>query len=329
METTHHIVVDKARAGERLDVFVAGAVAGLSRSQAKRLIGDGFVLVEGEESKPAAKVRAGDEIEVTIPPPEASELVAEPIALDVLYEDAWLIAVNKRPGMVVHPAAGNWTGTLVNALLHHCRRLSESDEPMRPGIVHRLDKDTSGVIVAAKDTAVHWQLAEQFAAREVEKEYRVLVAGAVHDDRLVVTAAIERHPKERKRMRAADTGGREAEAAGREAEAAGRGAEAAGRDAETVLEVLERFDDATYLRALPKTGRTHQIRVHCAHARHPVLGDAVYGRGKVEHRLGLDVPRQMLHAYRLAFTHPKTGKLVELIAPLPADFEAVLAALRR
>ena len=307
MAQTHHIVVAKPQAGERLDVFVAAAVEALSRSQAKRLTDDGFVLVEGDESKPAAKVRAGDEVEVTIPPPEATELVAEPIPLGVLWEDEWLIAVNKPPGMVVHPAAGNWTGTLVNALLHHCRQLSTSDEVTRPGIVHRLDKDTSGVIVAAKDTEMHWRLAEQFAAREIEKEYHVLVGGRVGDDLLVVTANIERHPKERKRMRATEAGGREAE---------------------TVLEVIERFVHATYLRALPRTGRTHQIRVHCAHARHPVLGDTVYGRGRAERRLGLDVPRQMLHAYRLAFTHPATRRPVELAAPLPPDFEAVLAALR-
>jgi len=307
MAKTHHIVAGKAQAGERLDVFVASAVDALSRSQAKRLIEDGFVVVDGEESKPAAKVRAGDEVEVTIPPPDAAGLVAEPIPLDVLWEDEWLIAVNKPPGMVVHPAAGNWTGTLVNALLHHCRRLSASDEVTRPGIVHRLDKDTSGVIVAAKDTEMHWRLAEQFAAREVEKEYRVLVGGRVQDDRVVVTANIERHPKERKRMRATDVGGREAE---------------------TLLEVIERFEHATYLRVLPKTGRTHQIRVHCAHVRHPVLGDTVYGRGKAERRLGLDVPRQMLHAHRLAFTHPATGRRVELTAPLPPDFTSVLEALR-
>lgn len=319
MSRTHQIVVAKAQAGERLDVFVAAAVEALSRSQAKRLIDDGFVLVDGDESKPAAKVRAGDEVEVTIPPPEATDLVAEPIPLDVLWEDEWLIAVNKPPGMVVHPAAGNWTGTLVNALLHHCKRLSAPAAEdrgdarfgalaaKRPGIVHRLDKDTSGVIVAAKDTEMHWRLAEQFAAREIDKEYRVLVGGVVRDDRLVVPKSIERHPKERKRMRTTDVGGREAE---------------------TVLEVIERFEHATYLRALPKTGRTHQIRVHCAHARHPVLGDTVYGRGKAERRLGLDVPRQMLHAYRLAFTHPATGRRIELAPPLPPDFVAILEALR-
>jgi 23S rRNA pseudouridine1911/1915/1917 synthase len=287
MTETEQIVVEKDRAGERLDVFVAAAVEALSRSQAKRLIETGFVLVEGEESKPAAKVRAGDEVQVTIPPPETAELVAEAIPLDVLFEDEWLVAVNKPAGMVVHPAVGNWTGTLVNALLHHCERLSEPAAAKRPGIVHRLDKDTSGVIVAAKDTAVHWKLAEAFAAREVEKEYRVLVGGAMREDRLVVTARIERHPRDRKRMHATDAGGREAE---------------------TVLEMIERFEEAAYLRALPKTGRTHQIRVHCAHVRHPVLGDSVYGRGKAERRLRLDVPRQMLHAHRLAFTHPATRR---------------------
>ena len=307
MKETCDIVVERGQAGQRLDVFVAGAVAGLSRSQAKRLIEQGFVLVEGEEAKPALKVRAGDEVEVRVPPPEAAEPAAEAIPLEVLFEDEWLVAVNKPAGLVVHPAAGNWTGTLVNALLHHCSTLSESDEPTRPGIVHRLDKDTSGVIVAAKDTETHWKLAEQFAAREVEKEYRVLVGGAVGEDRLVVRAPIERHPKERKRMRVG---------------------EALGREAETLFEVIERFTDATYLRAMPKTGRTHQIRVHCAHLRHPVLGDAVYGRGKAERRLGLDVPRQMLHARRLAFRHPATGKPVEVTAPAPEDFEAVLAALR-
>ncbi|MBN1918087.1 MAG: RluA family pseudouridine synthase [Verrucomicrobia bacterium] len=307
METTHHLVIEREQAGERLDVLVAGAVPELSRSQAKRLIDDGFILVDGEEAKPAAKVRAGDEIEVTIPPPTAAELVAEPIPLDVLFEDDWLIAVNKPPGMVVHPAAGNWTGTLVNALLHHCRRLSESDEPMRPGIVHRLDKDTSGVIVAAKDTVTHWKLAEQFAAREIEKEYRVLVGGVPAQARLIVTANIARHPRDRKRMHATDTGGRKAE---------------------TVLELIEAFDGAAYLRALPKTGRTHQIRVHCAHVHRPVLGDTVYGRGKAENRLGIKVARQMLHAHRLAFIHPATGRPLELTAPLPVDFEEVLAVLR-
>ncbi len=307
VDETYEIVVERGQAGRRLDVFVADAVAGLSRSQAKRLIERGFVLVEDGAAKPASKVRAGDEVAVTVPPPEAAEPAAEAIALEVVFEDAWLIVVNKPAGMVVHPAAGNWTGTLVNALMHHCATLSESDEPTRPGIVHRLDKGTSGVIVAAKDTETHWKLAEQFAAREVEKEYRVLVGGAMGEDRLVVRAPIERHPKERKRMRVG---------------------EASGREAETLLEVIERFKDTTYLDAMPKTGRTHQIRVHCAHVRHPVLGDTVYGRGKAERRLGLDVPRQMLHAYRLAFAHPATGETVDVTAPLPADFEAVLAALR-
>jgi len=320
MTRTHHLLVKGPQGGRRLDVFVASAVEALSRSQAKRLIEDGFVLVEGEEAKPAAKVRVGDEIEVTVPPPQAAGLVAEPIPLDVLFEDEWLVAVNKLPGMVVHPAAGHWTGTLVNALVYHCgpsfareaasfggQAMSEGSEPMRPGIVHRLDKETSGVIVAAKQSEAHWRLAEQFAAREVEKEYRALVGGAVGEERLVVAARIERHPKERKRMRVSSD---------------------AGREAETVLEVIERFADATYLRARPKTGRTHQIRVHCAHVRHPVLGDNVYGRRKAERRLGLDVPRQMLHAYRLGFMHPVTSKRLELTAPLPADFEAVLAALR-
>ncbi len=307
MEETYEILVEAAQAGQRLDVFVAGAVERLSRSQAKRLIEQGFVLVEGEESKPATKVGAGDEVRVTVPPAEAAELVAEPIPLDVLFEDEWLIAVNKPPGMVVHPAAGNWTGTLVHALMYHCGRLSEFPAALRPGIVHRLDKDTSGVLVAAKENETHWRLAEQFAAREVEKEYRALVGGAMREDRLVVAARIERHPKERKRMRVS---------------------EGSGREAETTFDVIERFDDATYLRALPKTGRTHQIRVHCAHVRHPVLGDSVYGRGKAARRLGLDVPRQMLHAYRLKVTHPATGRPLELTAPLPDDFKALLAALR-
>jgi len=307
MTRTHHLLVNGPQAGRRLDVFVAATVEGVSRSQAKRLIEAGFVLVEGEEAKPAAKLGAGDEVEVTVPPPESASPVAEPIPLDVLFEDEWLIAVNKPPGMVVHPAAGNWSGTLVNALMHHCGQLSEGSEPTRPGIVHRLDKDTSGVIVAAKQSETHWRLAEQFAAREVDKEYRALVGGAMREEKRVVTTFIERHPKERKRMRVS---------------------QGCGREAETVLEVIERFGEATYLRALPRTGRTHQIRLHCAHVRHPVLGDNVYGRGKAERRLGLDVPRQMLHAYRLGFVHPVTARRLDFTAPLPADFEAVLAALR-
>ena len=307
MNETYERIVKAAGAGRRLDVFVAGAVEGLSRSHAKRLIEEGFVLVEGEESKPAATVHVGDEVQITVAAPGDAGLVAEAIPLDVLFEDEHLIVVNKPAGMVVHPATGNWTGTLVNALLHHCASLSEGGEPSRPGIVHRLDKDTSGVIVAAKECAAHWKLAEQFAERQVEKEYRVLVGGTVREDSVVVSMRIERHPKERKRMRVS-TG--------------------SGREAETVFEVIERFDGAAYLRALPKTGRTHQVRVHCVHLRAPVLGDQVYSRGKAARRLGLDVPRQMLHAARIKFTHPATAKPVEITAPLPDDFKAVLAALR-
>jgi 23S rRNA pseudouridine1911/1915/1917 synthase len=291
----HEFVVDAAEAGQRLDQFLVAKLPGFTRARLQSLIHDGHVTLNAVPSKPSAKVRAGDVAIVVEPAAVPTSTAAQDIALDVLFEDDDLIVINKPAGMVVHPAAGNWEGTVVNALLHHCRDLSGIGGEQRPGIVHRLDKDTSGCLVAAKNDHTHHVLARQFAGREVSKIYLAIAAGKFPKKSGVIEAAIARHPIHRKKMTVA-TGGK-------------------GRPSKTGWRVLSEVVGGTLVECTLFTGRTHQIRVHLKHLGHPLLGDEVYGKRGT-------FPRQMLHAWKLGFTHPRSGQRLDFTAPVPADFLA-------
>jgi 23S rRNA pseudouridine1911/1915/1917 synthase len=303
------LVVPAAAAGARLDRFLAESAAIGTRSQAKRLIDAGRVRVDGVARKSAHALAAGARVTVDVDAPAPAGVEAEPVGLDVLWEDADLLVVNKPPGMVVHPAPGARRGTLVNALLHRLGSLAGVGPADRPGIVHRLDRDTSGVLVVARNVAALERLARQFRERTVHKRYLAIVRGRVAKGSGVIDQPIGRHPTERKRM---SVRGRRP------------------RAAVTRWEVVERFDDATLLRLAPETGRTHQLRVHLAAMGHPVLGDRVYGRrrGRAGEGGEAECPRQALHAAELRFVHPVSGEPVVVRAPLPTDLEAVLARLR-
>jgi len=283
--------VETAAVGARLDQFLAASVSALSRVRIQDLIKAGHVTLNGHATKPNARLRAGDAITLVEPPPVSTETVPEAIALDVLFEDDDLIVLNKAAGIVVHPAAGNWSGTIVNALLHHCRALSGIGGELRPGIVHRLDKETSGCLVAAKNDVAHQSLAKQFAGREVTKIYLALAAGKFRQASGVIEESIARDPVRRKRMAIS----------------------AVGRAAKTSYRVLRELPVGTLVECTLHTGRTHQIRVHLEHICHPLLGDPVYGkRGRFA--------RQMLHAWRLGFGHPRTGERMNFESPIPPDF---------
>ncbi|HEY7675461.1 MAG TPA: RluA family pseudouridine synthase [Candidatus Methylomirabilis sp.] len=305
---------DAAAAGQRLDVFLARA-AGLTRAQAQRLIAGGYALVEGRAGKASQAIRPGQRIALALPPAAPSALIPQPLPLDIVHEDDDLLVVNKPPGLVVHPAAGHREGTLANALLYHRPHLQGVGAAERPGIVHRLDKDTSGLLLVAKTHAIHAALAAQFETREVEKRYLALVHGVPRRETGTIDAAVGRHESDRKRMGVRTRKGREAL---------------------TYYRVVERLGDYALMELAPRTGRTHQLRVHLAHLGHPVLGDAVYGGRRERARRAAARPgppapavqRQMLHAWKLAFRHPRTGERVEIEAPLPPDIATLLAALR-
>ncbi len=290
---TSAFLVEAGGAGVRLDQFLASSVPELSRARIQDLIKSGHVTLNLAAAKASARLRIGDAITLHEPPPTPTETVAEDIALDVFFEDDDLIVLNKPAGLVVHPAAGNWSGTIVNALLHHCRALSGIGGEQRPGIVHRLDKETSGCLVAAKSDLAHQSLARQFAGREVTKIYLALVAGKVRFKTGTIDAPIGRHPVQRKKMTVVPAG--------------------RGREAKTGYRVLAELPLGTLVECTLHTGRTHQIRVHLKHLGHPLLGDDVYGK-----RAGF--PRQMLHAWRLGFTHPRTGERLNFESPIPPDF---------
>jgi 23S rRNA pseudouridine1911/1915/1917 synthase len=309
--------VKETQIGKRLDVVLSGHLADCSRSYAAQLIQDGAVAVNGKPSKPAYRVRLNDAIQGDLPAPTACEFKPEPIALSILYEDPHLLVVDKPPHLVVHPAPGHFQGTLVNALLHHCPDLAAFRGEIRPGIVHRLDKDTSGALVVAKTPAAHAYLARQFKQRKVHKTYLAIVQGELKTDEGAIRLPIGRHPVHRKRMSTTAT---------------------RNRSAETLYRVRERLPGATLLELDLKTGRTHQIRVHCAALHHPILGDAVYGgRGASRvvcgdrplERQTLQVRRQMLHAWRLGFFHPADHQWRRFEAGIPEDMQAVLDVLRR
>jgi 23S rRNA pseudouridine1911/1915/1917 synthase len=286
--------VTSAEKDLRLDVYLTGKDLGLSRSHNQVLIKTGQVAVNGLRKKASHKLKPGEEIVVNIPEPRKLELEPENIPLDILYEDGEIIVVNKPAGMVVHPAAGNYSGTLVSALLYHCENLSGINGILRPGIVHRLDKETSGVLVIAKTDAAHLNLARQFEERKVKKKYLALVHDNIKEEEVTIDTPIARHSRNRKKMAVVP----------------------GGREAITRFKVLERFRDYTLLEVTPYTGRTHQIRVHLAHIKHPLLGDALYGRKK---KKKMEINRQGLHAYSLGFSHPLSGEYREFIAPLPWD----------
>ena len=292
-------------AGTRLDSFLAAALPDTTRSAAARLIETGQVTVNGKPASKSCKLSGGETVTVDLPDPEPIEALPQNIPLDVVYEDADVIVVNKPSGLVVHPAPGHPDGTLVNALLYHCGdSLSGIGGALRPGIVHRIDRDTSGLIIAAKNDAAHLALSAQLQDHTLARTYEAIVVGNLREDSGTVNAPIGRHHTDRKKMAVTDRGG---------------------KPAVTHWEVLERFPGLTYIRCRLETGRTHQIRVHMAYIGHPIYGDTVYGAGKPVPGL----TGQCLHAVGLRFLHPRTGGPVELACPLDEEFAAVLAELRR
>lgn len=302
MSERHTFFVDAAHSGARLDAFLTAHLPALSRSRIKALIESGQITLGGVPAKPAAKVHRGQRIDVNIPPPGPSGLTPEEIPLDVIFEDHNLLVINKPPGLTVHPGAGRPTGTLANAIASRVPELRSLGGGLRPGIVHRLDKDTSGLLVVAKTPRALASLVEQVASRTVRRTYLALVHGAPEHDEGTITAPIGRHPRHRTTMAVV----------------------AEGREAITRYRVLERYARYALVEVHLVTGRTHQIRVHFAHIGHPVAGDPVYTRRGDDLQIG----RQALHAFRLEFRHPVGREPMTFEAPLPADFSAGLARAR-
>ena len=319
-------VVTEEYSGKRVDLVIALLLDNYSRVFLRRIVMENKVCVNGTPVKPAFKVFTGQTIKVNLlPPPPKDGPIPENIPLDILFEDDCFVIINKFPGMVVHPAKGHWSGTLTAALAYHFQNLSDAGGPTRPGIVHRLDRDTSGVIVIAKTNEVHFKLCAQFESREVNKTYMAIVSGSLDRDRDRVIQPIGNHPYQRDKM-------------------AIRAGHPSSRDAETFFEVVKRFPGYAFLRVEPKTGRTHQIRLHMAHIGCPVLCDRLYGghatvtRGQLQRRQVRGLPplesdseivlrRHALHAAKLEFDHPKTGERMSFEAPLPADMQLTLDVL--
>ena len=299
--------------GKRLDAFLSEA-AGISRSAAAKYIDEGIVIVGGKAQAKKYAVKPGDTIDFTLPEIKETEALPENIPLNVVYEDDYIIVINKPKGMVVHPAPGNYSGTLVNALLYHCRdSLSGIGGVMRPGIVHRIDKDTSGLLVVAKNDEAHSALSEELKYHGIEREYRALVTGGFKDDSGTVDYPIGRHPVDRKKQAVILNGDHTA------------------REAITHYKVLERFGGVSYLALKLETGRTHQIRVHMSYTGHALLGDEVYAKSKTqfEKRHPSLFSGQALHAKKLTLTHPKTGERMCFECDLPKEFEKALELLRK
>ena len=301
--------------GQRLDLFLAGKTPQLSRAMIQRAVADGLARIDGRSAKAGRRVKTGEQVILHLPEVKPSGALPEPIPLKILYEDAWLLVIDKPAGLVVHPAPGHPGGTLVNALLHHCRDLSGIGGVLRPGIVHRLDKGTSGLLVVAKSDEAHRGLAGQFKRRAVRKSYLALVYGDPKTDGGRIEAAVGRHPADRKKM---STRSRR------------------GRAAVTLWRVRERYGCAALLEVDIETGRTHQIRVHLTDTGYPVVGDRVYGGAGRIRTVGDPAvrarikafDRQALHAWRLFFTHPATGESMQFSAPLPEDMAGLCGFLR-
>jgi 23S rRNA pseudouridine1911/1915/1917 synthase len=300
------LLVSSYSSPDRLDLYLIKRGVPLSRARIQKLIAEGLIRINGIPTKASFRVREGDQIEIRVPPPVPLELIPEEIPLDLLYEDECLLLVNKPAGMVVHPAPGHDQGTLVHALLHHCRDLPGIGGRERPGIVHRLDKDTSGVMVVAKTDLAHQRLSKQFKDHSIARRYLTLVSGIIRKKEGRIVLAIGRDRVDRKKISART---------------------AHPRESETAFVVRERLKEATLLEVYPKTGRTHQIRVHMAHLGHPVLGDKVYG-GKSSRKCEVPCDRQMLHAEVLGFVHPVSKEEMNFSAPIPPDMQSVLETLR-
>ena len=295
----------KAENNIRVDLGVAEYFGDLSRSYVKKLLESGAVSVNGKAAKPNTKLKAGDTVEIELPEPETLEAKPQNIPLNIVYEDDSLLVINKPAGMVVHPAAGNYENTLVNALLYHCGdSLSTINGVIRPGIVHRLDKDTTGLLVVAKGDKAHVSLSEQLKTRELKRHYFALVHSNIKEDEGTIEKRLNRSTQDRKKIAVVKEGGREAK---------------------TNYKVLERFGKYTYVECVLDTGRTHQIRVHMKSIGHPVVGDKTYGVKGEEFNL----PGQLLHAGKIGFIHPVSGEHMEFCAPLPETFERILSVLRQ
>ncbi|SNX55296.1 RluA family pseudouridine synthase [Thermoanaerobacterium sp. RBIITD] len=295
------LIAEKDDLNKRIDVFLASELD-YTRSYLKKLILEGLVIVNGSIIKPNYKLKENDVVNVTIPEAEKIDIIPENIPLDIIYEDNDIIVVNKPKGMVVHPAPGNYSGTLVNALLYHCKNLSGINGELRPGIVHRLDKDTSGVMVVAKNDKAHINLSNQIKERTILKKYIAIVEGVIKDDEGKIEAPIGRHPIDRKKMAITNDG----------------------RYALTLYKVLERYKNNSFIEATIKTGRTHQIRVHMAYIGHPIVGDEVYGFKKQKFNL----LGQALHSRLLGLIHPAKNIYMEFEAPIPYYFEKLINILK-
>ncbi|MBR5155819.1 MAG: RluA family pseudouridine synthase [Clostridia bacterium] len=297
--------IDVKNGGERLDVFLTENIDEMTRSRIQKLISDKNITVNGVWVKANCRLKAGDTVEITVPEPKETQLVAEEIPLDIVYEDEHMLVVNKPQGMVVHPAAGNYNGTLVNALMAHCgSNLSGINGEIRPGILHRIDKDTSGLLLVAKDDKAHLGLSEQIKEHSLTREYLCLVHGNIKEDSGTIDAPIGRDPKDRKKMTITQKNS---------------------KNAVTHFFVLERFQKYTFIKCRLETGRTHQIRVHMSKNGHPIVGDSVYGRKKEEFKLN----GQLLHAWKVGYIHPTNGEYMEFERSAPEYFTQVLATLRR
>jgi 23S rRNA pseudouridine1911/1915/1917 synthase len=305
-----HRVPVEAR-GARLDQHLASTFPDLTRARLKSLIDSGLARVDGKSAKPSRRLRGGENIELTLPAPAPTQLLPQDLPLEILYEDADIVVLNKQAGMVVHPGAGHREGTLVNALLHRVRDLAGVGGELRPGLVHRLDKNTSGCLVVAKNEQVLVALQAAFKSRRVSKTYLAIVHGRPAE-RATLSTLFGRHPVHRKRF---------------------SGKVKSGKPAETAFALRERFEGAALLEVQLRTGRTHQIRVHLAEAGHPILGDELYGRRQgASHRITLvqrQLGRQALHAWKLGFAHPRSARALSFEAPVPSDFQRALEALRR
>ncbi len=321
------IVIARKLPGRRLDKYLHGRFRRISRSVIQRQIKRGEITVNGKPTKNSYEMEAGDVVEMSFPAPEPYEVTPENIPLDIVYEDDFVIAVNKPLGMIVHPARREQRGTVANALAYYSSSLAKTDDPFRPGIVHRLDKNTTGIMIVAKTDEAHWRLALQFERRETEKVYQAIVHGSPEFDENIIDVPIGQHPTVHDRYIATGF----AERMG------GKFEKKLFKEAVTRYRVLERYAGFSYVELYPKTGRTHQLRIHMSHIRHAIVGDPFYGGRNISLRHVTGLPsdsdelrwkRQMLHAHRLKVTHPIHNTPLELIAPLPTDMQELLEALR-